>query len=90
MAAHPKVFSRARGGMVRAGLEEPFLRSHCSMSRLLQKQDQLRAKVVGAMTYPIVVMVVGFLVTIILVSYIVPMFEPFFKGLNGAVLVYLL
>ncbi|MGC6548587.1 MAG: type II secretion system F family protein [Rubripirellula sp.] len=83
MAAHPKVFSELVVSMVRAGLEGAFLEESLQhVSAFLQKQDQLRAKVVGAMTYPIVLMVVGFLVTIILVSYIVPMFEPFFERLE--------
>jgi type II secretory pathway component PulF len=83
MAAHPKVFSDLVVSMVRAGLEGAFLEESLQhVSAFLQKQDQLRAKVIGAMTYPIVLLIVGFIVTIVLVLYIVPMFEPFFERLQ--------
>lgn len=83
MAAHPKVFSELVVSMVRAGLEGAFLEESLEhVAGFLQKQDQLRAKVVGAMTYPLVLMVVGFLVLLVLILYIVPMFEPFFERLQ--------
>lgn len=83
MAAHPKVFSELVVSMVRAGLEGAFLEESLQhVAAFLQKQDELRAKVVGAMTYPMVLMVVGGIVTIVLVLYIVPMFEPFFERLE--------
>jgi len=83
MAAHPKVFSDLVISMVRAGLEGAFLEESLEhVSSFLRKQDQLRSKVVGAMTYPAVLMVVGFIVTLVLILYIVPMFEPFFDRLQ--------
>ncbi|MGB0597685.1 MAG: type II secretion system F family protein [Rubripirellula sp.] len=83
MAAHPKVFSDLVISMIRAGLEGAFLEESLQhVAKFLQKQDQLRAKVVGAMTYPFVLMGVGALVTLVLVLYIVPMFEPFFERLE--------
>ncbi len=81
MAAHPKVFSELVISMVRAGLEGAFLEESLEhVAAFLQKQDQLRSKVASAMTYPIVLIVVGFVVMIILILYIVPMFEPFFRA----------
>jgi len=83
LAQHPKVFSELVVSMVRAGLEGAFLEESLHhIASFLQKQDQLRSKVVGAMTYPIVLMCVGFVVTIVLVLYIVPMFEPLFERLQ--------
>ena len=77
MAQHPKVFTDLVVSMVRAGLEGAFLEESLEhVAGFLQKQDQLRSKVVGAMTYPIVLMVVGFIVLLVLILYIVPMFEP--------------
>lgn len=82
MAVHPKVFSELVVSMVRAGLEGAFLEESLEhVSNFLRKQDELRAKVVGAMTYPAVLMVVGSIVMVVLVMYIVPMFEPFFERL---------
>ena len=83
MAAHPKVFSELVISMVRAGLEGAFLEESLEhVAGFLQKQDQLRSKVVGAMTYPFVLMVVGLVVLLVLILYIVPMFEPFFERLQ--------
>lgn len=83
LAKHPQVFPELVVSMVRAGLEGAFLEESLQhVAAFLQKQDQLRSQVVGAMTYPIVLMVVGLLVTVVLVLYIVPMFEPFFERLE--------
>ncbi len=83
MAAHPRVFSELVISMVRAGLEGAFLEESLEhVSRFLRKQDQLRSKVVGAMTYPLMLMVIGGIVMVVLVLYIVPMFEPFFERLE--------
>ncbi len=83
MSEHPKVFTDLVISMVRAGLEGAFLEESLEhVAGFLQKQDQLRSKVVGAMTYPIVLMVVGFIVLLVLILYIVPMFEPFFERLE--------
>ena len=83
MAAHPRVFSELVISMVRAGLEGAFLEESLEhVSGFLRKQDQLRSKVVGAMTYPFMLMVVGGIVMVVLVLYIVPMFEPFFERLE--------
>ncbi len=82
-AEHPKVFSDLVVSMIRAGLEGAFLEESLEhVAGFLQKQDQLRSKVVGAMTYPVVLLAVGFIVTIVLVLYIVPMFEPLFERLQ--------
>lgn len=82
-AEHPQVFSDLVISMIRAGLEGAFLEESLEhVAGFLQKQDQLRAKVVGAMTYPAVLLIVGFIVTIVLVLYIVPMFEPLFERLQ--------
>ncbi|QDV64981.1 type II secretion system F family protein [Crateriforma conspicua] len=83
LAAHPKVFSELVVSMVRAGLEGAFLEESLQhVAGFLQKQDAIRGKVSGAMTYPIVLMVVGGIVTVVLVMYVVPMFEPFFERLQ--------
>lgn len=83
MAAHPAVFSNLTVSLVRAGLEGAFLEDALErVSSFLRKQDEVRGKVVGAMTYPAILGVVGCIVTVILVTVIVPMFEPFFERLE--------
>lgn len=83
LAAHPEVFSHLTISMVRAGLEGAFLEEALErVSTFLQKQDEIRSKVISAMTYPAILAVVGAVVTVALVTFIVPMFEPFFERLE--------
>lgn len=83
LAEHPQVFSHLTTSMVRAGLEGAFLEEALErVSSFLRKQDEIRGKVVGAMTYPIILAIVGCVVTVVLVTVIVPMFEPFFERLE--------
>lgn len=83
LASHPEVFSKLTISLVRAGLEGAFLEEALErVSAFLRKQDEVRGKIVGAMTYPAILGVVGCIVTVILVTVIVPMFEPFFERLE--------
>lgn len=85
LAAHPTVFSRLAVSMVRAGLEGAFLEDALErVAAFLRKQEEMRMKVVGAMTYPAILAVVGTGVTIFLVTVIVPMFQDFFDRLERA------
>ncbi len=83
LAQHPEVFSNLTVSLVRAGLEGAFLEEALErISAFLRRQDEVRGKIVGAMTYPAILGVVGVIVTVILVTVIVPMFEPFFERLE--------
>ena len=83
MAKHPQVFSNLTISLVRAGLEGAFLEEALErVSSFLRKQDEVRGKIMGAMTYPAILAVVGVIVTVILVTVIVPMFQPFFERLE--------
>jgi len=83
LAKHPQVFSNLAISMVRAGLEGAFLEDALErVSSFLRKQDEVRGKIIGAMTYPAILAIVGVIVTVILVTVIVPMFEPFFERLE--------
>ena len=83
MAQHPAVFSDLTVSMVRAGLEGAFLEEALErVASFLSKQDALRARVVGAMTYPAILGIVGVGVTIFLVTVVVPMFQGFFDRLE--------
>lgn len=83
LASHPKVFSPLAISMVRAGLEGAFLEEALErIAAFMRKQEALRMKVVGSMTYPAILAVVGLGVTIFLVTFIVPMFQVFFDRLE--------
>ncbi len=78
-ASHPEVFNELTISVVRAGSEGAFLEDALKRTAdFLQLQEELKNKVVGAMTYPAFLAVAGFLVTLILVVFFVPKFATLF------------
>ena len=83
MARHPDVFSELMISMVRAGLEGAFLEEALKrVASFLELQDELKSRVVGALTYPAFLAVAGLLVTLVLIVFFVPRFEPLFERLE--------
>jgi len=83
LASHPHVFSPLSVSMVRAGLEGAFLEEALErIASFLRKQETLRMKIIGSMTYPAILAVVGVGVTVFLVMFVVPMFQDFFDRLE--------
>ena len=83
MAAEPGIFSELTLSMIRAGQEGAFLEEALQRtSTFLRKQDEMRAKIVGALTYPIILGVVGTLITALMIVFLVPKFQPFFDRLE--------
>jgi type IV pilus assembly protein PilC len=54
------------------------------LASFLEKNEKLKRKVKGAMTYPIAVMGVGFLVVLVLLLKVVPTFEAMFLEFGGS------
>nr|HPR90868.1 type II secretion system F family protein [Synergistaceae bacterium] len=52
------------------------------LATFLDKQDELRRKVISAVTYPAVVILFAFVILYILVTVVMPRFSQVFKGLN--------
>ncbi len=83
MAQHPNAFNELAISMVRAGQEGGFLEDVLKrIAEFTEHQEDLKAKVVGALAYPIFLAVVGFCVLNILVLFFVPRFETIFKRLE--------
>jgi general secretion pathway protein F/type IV pilus assembly protein PilC len=83
MNQHPRVFNELAVSMVRAGQEGGFLEDVLKrIADFTEHQEDLKAKVVGALAYPVFLAVVGVLVLNILVIFFVPRFEPIFKKLE--------
>ena len=83
MGMHPQAFNDLSVSMVRAGQEGGFLEDVLErIASFTEHQEDLKAKVIGALAYPIFLAVVGFVVVQILVIFFVPMFEPIFKKLD--------
>ncbi len=80
---HPKVFGELAVSMVLAGQEGGFLEDVLRrIADFTEQQEELRAKVTGAMAYPIFLAVIGFVILNILVIFFVPQFEQIFVRLR--------
>jgi general secretion pathway protein F/type IV pilus assembly protein PilC len=83
MAHHPKAFNELAISMVRAGQEGGFLEDVLKrIADFTEHQEDLKAKVVGALAYPVFLAIVGIIVLNVLVIGFVPRFEPIFKKLD--------
>lgn len=83
MAAYPHIFSELAVSMVRAGQEGGFLEDVLKrIAVFVEHQEDLKAKVVGALAYPVFLAFAGFAVLNILVIFFVPKFEPIFEKLR--------
>ncbi len=83
MAQHPRVFNELAVSMVRAGQEGGFLEDVLRrIANFTEHQEDLKAKVTGAMAYPIFLAVVGFIVLNVLVIFFVPQFKDIFSKLE--------
>ena len=83
MAVHPKVFNELAVSMVRAGQEGGFLEDVLKrIADFTEHQEDLKAKVIGALAYPVFLAVAGFIVLNVLVIFFVPKFEPIFEKLK--------
>src|SRR5262249_8595055 len=69
--------------MVKAGQEGGFLEDVLKrIADFTEHQEDLKAKVVGALAYPVILAVLGTLILFALIIFIVPRFEPIFKKLD--------
>ncbi len=83
MARHPQVFSELTISMVRAGSEGAFLEDALKRTAdFLEKQEELRGRIVGAMTYPVILATAGLVVTVVLIVFFVPKFSELFARLE--------
>ena len=84
MGRHPKTFSRLYVSMVEAGEAAGIL--DIVLDRVafqIEKQEQIRRRVKGAMIYPTMVLVFATLVLIGMLMFLVPVFVKIFSQLGG-------
>ncbi len=81
MAKHGSVFPPIHIAVVRAGERGGFL--DVVLARLgafLEQQADMRARVIGGLLYPVMVLAFGFILIIIALVYFVPRFEGLFRS----------
>ncbi len=85
MGKHPKAFNRLFVKMVAAGEIGGVLDIILQrLSEFLEKAERLKRKIVGAMMYPVVVMLVAVLIVTFIMVKIVPQFEKIFADFGVA------
>lgn len=83
LRAHPAVFNDLTVSMVRAGEEGSFLEDSLQrIATFTEHQEEIKSKALGAMIYPIILMIFGTLVVTGMLIFFVPQFEPLFEGLR--------
>lgn len=83
-ARHPQVFPNYYVGILQsAELTGRLDETLDSLAAYLNREIETRAKVVNALSYPAVVMVMAVVTVIILAGYVLPKFKPLFTELNA-------
>ncbi len=81
---HPKVFDELFVNLVAAGEVAGMLDTVLNrLAAYTEKAMKLKSKVKGAMTYPIIVLVVAIGVVSILLVFVIPMFQKMFAEMGG-------
>ena len=78
MEKHPRAFNELHVSMIRAGERGGFLEDVLErISGFAERQDELRNKLVGAIIYPVVLLIVATAVVVFLMSFVVPQLREF-------------
>jgi general secretion pathway protein F len=85
LAGHPAVFSSLYVNMVRVGEASGTLdRVLQSLAEFLERQARVRNAVVGALTYPVLMLAVSLAILVFLVAFVVPKVTAVFADLQQA------
>ena len=83
MAEHPNIFPALHTVMVQAGERASFIEEVLeSLSVFLERLDELRGKVLGALIYPVMLVMLGGTVMVSALVLFVPKFEPMLAGIE--------
>jgi type IV pilus assembly protein PilC len=81
---HPEVFPEYYVGILQAAeLTGKLDESLEALAGYLEREIDTRAKVVSALSYPLVVMVMAFGTVLVLAGYVLPQFKPLFEELGA-------
>jgi type IV pilus assembly protein PilC len=84
LSKHPQHFSELYVNLVTAGEHAGILEDILhKLATYMEKTEALKGKIKGALFYPIAVIVVAFVITCILMIYVIPQFEDLFKGFGA-------
>lgn len=82
ISQHPRIFNRLYVNMVKAGELGGVLDVVLNrLAEFMEKAQKIKAKVISAMVYPVVVLVMAFVILTFLMIYVIPKFEEIFEDL---------
>ena len=82
LARHPGVFPSLHSAMVHAGERAGFLEDVlANLAAFLERQDDLRSRVRGALIYPVMLTLIGTLAVLGMLIFLVPKFQPVFADI---------
>jgi type IV pilus assembly protein PilC len=81
---HPLQFNELFVNLVTAGEHAGILEGILhKLATYMEKSEALKSKIKGAMFYPVAVLVVAFIITCILLLFVIPQFEELFSGFGA-------
>lgn len=84
MAQHPRIFNKLYINMVKAGELGGVLELVLNrLAEFQEKAQKIKNKVVAAMAYPVIVLMIAVLIMLFLLAFIVPKFEQIFADMLG-------
>jgi type II secretory pathway component PulF len=84
MSRHPRAFNDLGVSIVRAGIEGGFLEEALErVARFTDQQAELKSRVMGALAYPIFLIVFSVSIVTVLIIFFVPQFETLFSRLRA-------
>jgi len=85
LAAHPDYFDRLTVSLIKAGEDGGILDSILlRICTYQEKSNSLKGKIKSAMVYPIAIITISFIVTAILMIFVIPVFAEMFSGFGAA------
>ncbi len=80
---HPDVFPPIQVAMIRAGERGGFLEQvFARLGSFLESQAEMRARVIGNMIYPVMLLVVGLAIVVAALVFFVPKFQTFYARIE--------
>jgi len=84
LSKHPRQFNELYVNLVVAGEHAGILEDILhKLATYMEKTEALKSKIKGAMFYPIAVVVVAFVITCILMIFVIPQFQDLFSGFGA-------
>lgn len=85
MKKHPEVFDNLYSNMIDAGEVGGILDTILSrLALFMEKSMALKKKIKGAMTYPVICLCISFIVTAVMLIFVVPVFQKMFADFGSA------